>query len=259
MIHFSNPKNINLYSRYRKTLMDLRLIFGPTCTGKTSTAIALAQQTGQPVLSLDRVQCCPQLSTGSGRPTVEELKGTTRLYLDEQPLVKGIISAKQAHERLIAEVYNNEAHGGLILEGGSISLLKCMVQSSYWSNDFRWRIIRHKLADEETFMKAAKARVKQMLHPAAGLSIIEELVHLWNQPQLRPILEGIDGYRYAMLFASQNQITPDMLLQLGADMEDKLAHGIAQEYLIHARRQEQEFPSINAVAFEGFEGHPFGM
>ncbi|GAK72183.1 putative dimethylallyltranstransferase [Agrobacterium rubi TR3 = NBRC 13261] len=108
-------------------------------------------------------------------------------------------------------------------------------------------------------MKAAKARVKQMLHPAAGLSIIEELVHLWNQPQLRPILEGIDGYRYAMLFASQNQITPDMLLQLGADMEDKLAHGIAQEYLIHARRQEQEFPSINAVAFEGFEGHPFGM
>ncbi|MVA64316.1 adenylate dimethylallyltransferase Ipt [Agrobacterium vitis] len=239
--------------------MDLRLIFGPTCTGKTSTAIALAQQTGLPVLSLDRVQCCPQLSTGSGRPTVEELKGTTRLYLEDRPLVKGIIAAKQAHERLIGEVYNYEAHGGLILEGGSISLLRCMAQSSYWSTDFRWHIIRHKLADEETFMNAAKARVRQMLRPAVGPSIIQELVHLWNEPRLRPILKEIDGYRYAMLFASQNQITPDMLLQLDPDMEGELIHGIAQEYLIHARRQEQEFPPVSVVAFEGFEGPPFGM
>ncbi|AAK90970.2 MULTISPECIES: adenylate dimethylallyltransferase Ipt [Rhizobium/Agrobacterium group] len=239
--------------------MDLRLIFGPTCTGKTSTAVALAQQTGLPVLSLDRVQCCPQLSTGSGRPTVEELKGTSRLYLDDRPLVKGIIAAKQAHERLMGEVYNYEAHGGLILEGGSISLLKCMAQSSYWSADFRWHIIRHELADEETFMNVAKARVKQMLRPAAGLSIIQELVDLWKEPRLRPILKEIDGYRYAMLFASQNQITSDMLLQLDADMEDKLIHGIAQEYLIHARRQEQKFPRVNAAAYDGFEGHPFGM
>ncbi|WP_318765259.1 adenylate dimethylallyltransferase Ipt [Agrobacterium fabrum] len=239
--------------------MDLHLIFGPTCTGKTSTAIALAQQTGLPVLSLDRVQCCPQLSTGSGRPTVEELKGTTRLYLDDRPLVKGIITAKQAHERLIAEVHNHEAKGGLILEGGSISLLRCMAQSRYWNADFRWHIIRNELADEESFMSVARTRVEQMLRPSAGLSIIQELVQLWREPRLRPILEGIDGYRYALLFATQNQITPNMLLQLDADMENKLIHGIAQEFLIHARRQEQKFPLVSATAVEAFEGPPFRM
>ena len=108
-------------------------------------------------------------------------------------------------------------------------------------------------------MKAAKVRVKQMLSPAAGASIIQELVHLWNEPWLRPILNEIDGYRYLMLFASQDHMTPDMLLQLGTYMEGKLVHGIAQEYLTYARRQKQEFPSVSATAFKGVEGPPFEM
>nr|ASK44383.1 hypothetical protein [Agrobacterium tumefaciens] len=55
-----------------RTIMDLYLIFGPTCTGKTAAAITLSEHTGIPVLALDRIQCCPQLSTGSGRPTAAE-------------------------------------------------------------------------------------------------------------------------------------------------------------------------------------------
>lgn len=121
--------------------MDLRLIFGPTCTGKTSTAVALAQQTGLPVLSLDRVQCCPQLSTGSGRPTVEELKGTSRLYLDDRPLVKGIIAAKQAHERLMGRCIIMRPTAGLFLRRiylvaqvhGAKQLLECGFSLAYYS------------------------------------------------------------------------------------------------------------------------------
>lgn len=48
--------------------MILHLIYGPTCSGKTDMAIQIAQETGWPVVALDRVQCCPQIATGSGRP-----------------------------------------------------------------------------------------------------------------------------------------------------------------------------------------------
>lgn len=65
--------------------MILHLIYGPTCSGKTDMAIQIAQETGWPVVALDRVQCCPQIATGSGRPLESELQSTRRIYLDSRP------------------------------------------------------------------------------------------------------------------------------------------------------------------------------
>lgn len=65
--------------------MLLHLIYGPTCSGKTDMAIQIAQETGWPVVALDRVQCCPQIATGSGRPLESELQSTRRIYLDSRP------------------------------------------------------------------------------------------------------------------------------------------------------------------------------
>ncbi|WP_342633683.1 isopentenyl transferase family protein [Mesorhizobium atlanticum] len=44
-------------------------------------------------MALDRVQCCPQIVTGSGRPLQPELPPTERIYLDLRPLGAGLIEA----------------------------------------------------------------------------------------------------------------------------------------------------------------------
>ncbi|KAA3503406.1 isopentenyl transferase [Agrobacterium vitis] len=238
--------------------MDMYLIFGPTCTGKTAAAITLSKQTGVPVVALDRVQCCPQLSTGSGRPTVAELRETKRIYLTELPLTEGIITAKRAHDNLIGEVYLHEPQGGLILEGGSISLMKCMARSRYWDNHFRWHITRHELRDEEAFLTAAKTRVRNMLRPQEGESLLQELAYLWTHRAVRSELEKIDGYRYAIHFSKLNNLAVDELVHLGPDQMEKLVDGIAREYLIHARLQERELP-IPAQVGGVYEGHPFQL
>ncbi|QCJ01003.1 isopentenyl transferase family protein [Agrobacterium larrymoorei] len=236
--------------------MDLHLIFGPTSTGKTAFSIGLSEQSSLPVLALDRVQCCPELSTGSGRPTATELRGTTRLYLEERRLKQGVITAKRAHDQLVETVYTHEAEGGLILEGGSISLLKCMAQSNYWNVGHQWHITRFRLGDEDTFLETAKARVEKMLGSSDRPSLLQELVDLWSDPDLRPALMGIDGYRDAVQFAERNKLEVEELLQLSPSKHSELVFGIAQKYLEYARQQEEAFTLLGPS--EGFsQGHPF--
>lgn len=161
--------------------MLLYLIYGPTCSGKTDMAIQIAQETGWPVVALDRVQCCPQIATGSGRPLASELQSTQRIYLDSRPLTEGIIDAESAHRRLILEVDWQKSEEGLILEGGSISLLNCMAKSPYWKSDFQWHVKRLRLGDPETFLARAKLRVSEMFAIREDRpSLLEELAELWN-------------------------------------------------------------------------------
>ncbi|KEA04483.1 (dimethylallyl)adenosine tRNA methylthiotransferase (plasmid) [Agrobacterium fabrum] len=223
--------------------MLLYLIYGPTCSGKTDIAIQIAQKTGWPVVALDRVQCCPQIATGSGRPLPSELQSTRRIYLDSRRLTKGIIDAEGAHRRLILEVDWQESEEGLILEGGSVSLLNCMAKSPYWKSGFQWHVKRLRLGDSDAFLARAKQRVTEMFAIREDRpSLLEELAELWNYPATRPILEDIDGYRCAIRFARKHDLAINQLPDIDAERQQDLIEAIAKEYLEHAIMQERDFP-----------------
>ncbi|CTP85601.1 isopentenyl transferase [Xanthomonas translucens pv. arrhenatheri] len=225
----------------------LHLIWGPTCSGKTALAVALAKQTGWPVIVLDRVQCCPELATGSGRPLSSELLGTRRIYLASRAVREGIIGADEVHALLKDLVDRHSAAGGVILEGGSISLINRMISDPHWASGWQWCSSRLRLRDAAAFLDRALRRVKQMLRTHQERhSLLEELVALWADPKLRPILEDVDGYRYAIRFARHwNAPVPD-LLSMNDEMKQRLIHGIANEYLEHAQWQERDFPALPA-------------
>jgi adenylate dimethylallyltransferase len=225
--------------------MLLYLIWGPTCSGKTDIAVALARRTGWPVIVLDRVQCCPQIATGSGRPLPSELGSTQRIYLANRPLAEGIVDAGAAHARLKQEVEQRKSEFGLILEGGSISLLNKIMSDPYWSDSFLWRTHRLRLDAPDAFLGRARRRVRQMLSPGGDrLSLLEELVAHWKDATSRLVLEDVDGYRYAIRFAHDRNLPVDHLLDLSHNLREHLIEGIAQEYLEHARWQERDFPDI---------------
>ncbi|NTI26868.1 isopentenyl transferase (plasmid) [Rhizobium rhizogenes] len=223
--------------------MLLYLIYGPTCSGKTDIAIQVAKDTGWPVVALDRVQCCPQIATGSGRPLLSELQSTQRIYLDSRPLTEGIIDAESAHRRLIFEVDWHKSEEGLILEGGSISLLNCIANSPYWKSGFRWHVKRLRLGDSDSFLARAKQRVAEMFALREDRpSLLEELADLWNYHAARPILEDIDGYRCAIRFARKHDLAISQLPNIDAGRQLDLIEAIANEHLEHALLQERDFP-----------------
>ncbi len=170
--------------------MLLHLIYGPTCSGKTDMAIQIAQETGWPVVALDRVQCCPQIATGSGRPLELELQSTRRIYLDSRPLTEGILDAdKRPSSNSDSKWIRRKSEEGLILEGGSISLLNCMAKSPFWRSGFQWHVSGYVLGFRTPFYRA-KQRVAEMFAIREDRpSLLEELAELWNYPAARPILE----------------------------------------------------------------------
>lgn len=226
--------------------MKIHLIWGSTCTGKTELAIELSKSTGWPVIALDRVQCCFDIATGSGRPHPEELQSTRRIYLDNRPISEGLISAEEANDRLKLEVSKYAGEGGGILEGGSISLINLIFRDPYWCDGFRWSLHRVRWQDPDLFMEKAKARVRRMLVSSTETpGLLDELVAAESDPNAKRAVQDIDGYRYAMGYAEARDLSIAQLLErMNDEMKEDLVNGIALEYFEHATWQERDFPAV---------------
>lgn len=238
--HFCNDLRKN---RHTKMSISLFVIWGPTSTGKTKASVSLSKLVGAPVVSLDRIQCFPELSTGSGRPSLLELEGSERIYLASRRLSEGVVSAADANAMLKKHVSRiSMDHPRLILEGGSISLLNEIMSDPYWRNGFKWSSKRLRLGDPAVFMARATRRVHDMFYPIDGAaSLLDELVLAWAQVAHRKLLEDIDGYRAAILFARRSGLQVEDLPSISAALKESLIKEIACEYLRHAQWQERDF------------------
>ncbi|MDR1703785.1 MAG: tRNA (adenosine(37)-N6)-dimethylallyltransferase MiaA [Clostridiales bacterium] len=59
------------------------IIAGPTATGKTETAVALARMLGGAVISADSMQVYKYMDIGTAKPSLEERQGVTHYLIDE--------------------------------------------------------------------------------------------------------------------------------------------------------------------------------
>ncbi len=80
--------------------MDKRLtvVAGPTASGKTSLAIALAKRLGGEVVSADSMQVYDTLQIGTARPTAEEMDGVPHHLIGFLPLTERYSVARYATE-----------------------------------------------------------------------------------------------------------------------------------------------------------------
>lgn len=227
----------------------LHLIWGPTSTGKTAKSIALARAIGAPVIALDRVQCYPELATGSGRPSLSELNGTIRVYICERNVSSGIVSSVEANNLLKNKVEQySRRYPQIILEGGSVSLINEMISDKYWSRGFNWVLKKIDLGHHEDFMVRARKRVWEMIRrERGGVSILDELVGLWKDPTNHFTLEDTDGYRAIIRFARAMNMHVHMMASLDQDVMGTLVERVADEYWQHAIWQEKKFFTIPAT------------
>ena len=94
-------------------------IVGPTASGKSDLAVALARQLACPVLSADSVQVYRGLDIGSGKLTTQEMQGVPHYLIDllEPGTPFSAADYALAAEALIAELH--QQYDTLIVAGGS--------------------------------------------------------------------------------------------------------------------------------------------
>ena len=74
----------------------LSVIAGPTASGKTALAIAVAKRQGGEVISADSMQVYADLIIGTARPTIEEMEGVTHHLIGFLPLSERYSVARYA-------------------------------------------------------------------------------------------------------------------------------------------------------------------
>lgn len=97
----------------------LIVVGGPTASGKTSTAITLAQHFDAPILSCDSRQFYREMTIGTAKPTTEELAAAQHYFIDTLSIHEDYSVGKYEQDALacLKEIY--EQKNIAILAGGT--------------------------------------------------------------------------------------------------------------------------------------------
>ena len=97
----------------------LIVIQGPTASGKTSLAVELAKELNCVVISADSRQFYRELSIGTAKPSLEEMKGVKHYFIDSHNLKEEVSAAQfaAAASQIIEDELSN--HKNIVIVGGS--------------------------------------------------------------------------------------------------------------------------------------------
>lgn len=102
-------------------------VVGPTCVGKTSVSIALAQALSAEIVSVDSRQIYRETTIGTAKPTPDELAAITHHFIDERSLIDPMTAAQFAKDAR-ARIDDIQSHGkALLLVGGSTLYLHALL------------------------------------------------------------------------------------------------------------------------------------
>ena len=104
------------------------IIVGPTAVGKTSFAIALAQQLKTEIISADARQCYAELNIGVARPNLEELSKVPHHFIASHS-VNDTINAQVFENYALAKVEELfKTHPSVVIVGGTGLYIKAFCE-----------------------------------------------------------------------------------------------------------------------------------
>lgn len=100
-------------------MQELIVIEGPTASGKTALAVALAKALNTVVISADSRQFYREIAIGTAKPTMEEMQGIPHYFIDSHSIHMPVTAAAYEEEAL-ALILQELAHlPQLVVVGGS--------------------------------------------------------------------------------------------------------------------------------------------
>ena len=130
-------------------------VVGPTASGKSDLAVALAQTIDGEVVNADSMQLYAGMDIGTAKPTIEQRGGVTHHLLDVWPITKSAAVAEYQELARVA-IANVHRRGRVpILVGGSGLYLRGVLDELSFPGESP--AIRARLADELDERGAARA------------------------------------------------------------------------------------------------------
>ena len=231
-------------------------IGGPTASGKTDFAIAVAQKLGTHILSADSRQFYRELRIGSAAPTVEQLMAVTHHFIADRSVIEPVSAAGFARESgvLLHKLFLQ--HPIVVAVGGSGLYLKALTNglSELPEIDPALRIsIGNDLA---THGPAAMA--KKLLHLDANAAVLVALdnprrvtraielimqtglplAHLYKPPASPPF----DVVKVAITLPRN-----ELYKRIDSRVDAMLAHGLKDEAA--ALYERRSLPSLQTVGY----------
>ncbi|MFE0519056.1 isopentenyl transferase family protein [Streptomyces sp. NPDC058954] len=236
---------------HRGTPPLVRLIVGPTGVGKSAAATGLARTTGAPIVVADRFQCFTDLLTTSARAGADE-PGVHRYWLGDRTFADGDLPAAEATDSLVRLVNRlGEQHPSVIVEGGSVSLLR---ELSAQRAELPWRATVRILPvpDRASYLAALTRRASAMLAPPApDRSLLEELAALWRDPGKRWLAASVNGFEAVLECCAKYGIDVETIAdgKLPQNVLARMAALIAERHAEHGLLQYRVFAEL----FEDWE------
>jgi tRNA dimethylallyltransferase len=116
-----------LYFNEANPMKKIIVIAGPTASGKTSLAVALAKQMNCPIISADSRQFYKELSIGTAKPTGEEMEGIQHYFINSHS-VEHPLSAVQYEKQAIEKVKDLfKKNDSIIVVGGSGLFINALI------------------------------------------------------------------------------------------------------------------------------------
>ena len=111
-----------------KPKKHLIVVGGPTASGKTKTAIHLAQHYNTVILSADSRQFYREMNIGTAKPDAEELAMATHYFIDSHPVDQDYSVGDYEKEALVLLEKLFEVHDVIVLTGGSGLYINALCQ-----------------------------------------------------------------------------------------------------------------------------------
>lgn len=223
-------------STIQKTLY---VIAGPTASGKTAAAIALAQRLGTLIISADSRQCYREMSIGTAKPTPEELASVKHYFIHGFSITQELSAAdyEQLALNYLDEIFTT--HHTAVVCGGTGLYIKALcegldamppanpaieeeVETQYATNGIEW--LQQTIANEDPEFYATgeiqnPARMLRALSfiRTNGQSIIHYRTNTAKQRPFKIVKVGLELPREILYNRINHRV--DIMMQQGLEEE----------------------------------------
>jgi tRNA dimethylallyltransferase len=224
----------------------LYVIAGPTASGKTAAAIALAQRLGTHIISADSRQCYREMSIGTAKPSLEELATVKHYFIDEFPITRELSAAnyEQLALNYLDEIF--ATHHTAVVCGGTGLYIKALcegldamppadptieeqTEQEYNENGMEWLQQTLSQEDPEFYATGEIQNPARMLRALSfirttGKSIIHYRTNTAKQRPFHIIKIGLELPRETLYARINHRV--DLMMQQGLEKEvrDLLPH-----------------------------------
>jgi tRNA dimethylallyltransferase len=235
-------------------------LVGPTASGKTELAVALAERVGGEVISVDSVQVYARFDIGSGKPTQDELSRAPH----------HLVGIKDAHEAIDAAAYAELAHRTIvdirsrgkvpIVCGGTFLWVKALLQglAEAPTADAAVRARHHQIsetsgrAELHKMLAAVDPQTAARLHPNDQVRVSRALeVHELTGETMSSLHErhAFRSVRHPALLVARRWAPEELTVRIERRVDAWLALGWVEE--VRALRDDG-YESARAMGSVGY-------